>query len=390
MFKRLSVLTRLFVFLLAGTTLFALGVAQFDSSRLPVVPIFSSRWDTLSPDRWSRYEPRQGFYLIDRVSGSSNLVPLPEEEQWGLLSVSPWSDAEGKSEVVGHCHSLGTTLDGHPFWGLARLSLPEGKVIDRVKLDLLPSGRLCWLPDRPGEILFAAGDGYFYRCSFGADEDAGVAADPESKDGSPRSGVRQVVWKCPRPGKGNVLVADPVWPIHPRFRNLVFATLSYSNRPGDKAMKLPFQPWWFRMSVDGAAIEAAGPLPPPGWESRLGGDSAKHFPNAAVAADGTISMIYLSKPPGDRHMRLEGATIGIDPTSGLPRILAERPPRVLAEECASVPPVFSADGKAAFVISARSGRVVQYRVDPDEASREVRLAGKLAPRGAVRALPPHL
>src|SRR4051812_26135517 len=90
MFKRLSVLTRLFVFLLAGTTVLALAVAQFDSSRLPVVPILSLRWDTLSPDRWSRYEPQQGFYLIDRVSGSSNLVPLPEEEQWGLLSVSPW------------------------------------------------------------------------------------------------------------------------------------------------------------------------------------------------------------------------------------------------------------------------------------------------------------
>ena len=144
------------------------------------------------------------------------------------------------------------------------------------------------------------------------------------------------------------------------------------------------------MSGDGAAIEAAGPLLPQGSQSRLDGDSAKHFPNIAVAADGTISMIYLSRPPGYRHMRLEGATIEIDPASGLPRILADRPPRVLAEECASVPPVFSADGKAAFVISAKSGRVVQYRVDLDEARREVRLAGKSAPRAAIPTLPPRL
>ena len=87
-------------------------------------------------------------------------------------------------------------------------------------------------------------------------------------------------------------------------------------------------------------------------------------------------MIYLSRPRGSRYMRLEGAAVEIDPASGLPRILADRPPRVLAEECASVPPVFSADGKAAFVISAKSGQVVQYRVDLDEARREVRLAGK--------------
>jgi hypothetical protein len=376
MFKRLSVLTRLFVFLIAGTALLALGVAQFNSSHFPVVPTLSSRWDTLSPDRWSRYERQQGFYLIDRVSGRSDLVPLPDEDQWGLLSVSPWSDAEGKREVVGHCHSVAAPFDGHPFWGLARLSLPEGKVIDRVKLDLLPSGRLCWLPDHPGQILFAAGDGQLYRCGFGSEEEAAAATGSGSTASSGISGVRQVAWKCPRPGKGTVLVADPVWPIHPRMRNLLFATLSYSNRPGDRAMKIPFRPWWFLMNTDGTAIEAAGPLLPDCSRSQTDVDSATHFPNLAVAADGTIMMIYLYRPQGSRNMRLEGATVEIDSASGRPHILADRPPRVLAEECASVPPVFSADGRAAFVISAKSGQVVQYRVDLAEARREVRLAGK--------------
>ena len=187
----------------------ALGVAQFDSSRLAMVPTLSLRWDTLSPDPWLRYEHEKGFYLIDRVSGSSNLVPLPDEDQWGLLSVSPWSDAEGNREVVGHCHSLARSPRRPPVLGSGPIELPEGRVIERVKLDLLPSGRPCWLPDRPGEILFAAGDGQFYRYSFGADEEAGVAANRDSRGGSRGSGVRQVVWKCPRPGKGSVLVAEP-------------------------------------------------------------------------------------------------------------------------------------------------------------------------------------
>jgi hypothetical protein len=376
MFKRLSVLSRLFIFLLAGTALLALGVAQVDSSRHAMVPTLNSRWDTLSRDRWTRFQRENGFYLIDRVSGSSNLVPLPDEAQWGLLSVSPWSDAEGHSQVVGHCHSLEAPIDGQSFWGLARLSLPEGKIIDRVKLDLLPSGRLCWLPDRPGEILFAAGDGHLYRFSFEADEEAEVGKGPALADDSRKPGVRQVVWKCPPPGKGTILIADPVWPIDPRFRNLLFATLSYSSRPGDKAMKVPFQPWWFLMSPDGAAIEAAGPLLSQASDSRFDGASVKHFPNLAAASDGTISMIYLSRPSGCNYMRLEAAAVEIDPTSGQPRILSERPPRVLAEECASVPPVFSADGKLAFVISAISGRIAQYRVDLLEVRREVRLAGK--------------
>ena len=101
-------------------------------------------------------------------------------------------------------------------------------------------------------------------------------------------------------------------------------------------------------------------------------------------------MIYLSRPQGSRYMHLEGAGIEIDPASGVPRILDERPPRVLAEECASVPPVFSADGKAAFVLSAKSGRVVKCRVDLDEARKEVRLAGKPMPRAAIPTLPPRL
>ena len=155
-------------------------------------------------------------------------------------------------------------------------------------------------------------------------------------------------------------------------------------------MKVPFKPWWFLMSEDGAAIEAAGPLRPQGSQPRLDGDSAKHFPNIAVAADGTISMIYLSRPQGSCYMRLEGTTIEIDSASGLPQILADRPPQVLAEECASVPPVFSADGKAAFVISAKSGRVTHYRVDLDQPRREVRLAGKTMPRGARPPVPPRL
>ena len=89
-------------------------------------------------------------------------------------------------------------------------------------------------------------------------------------------------------------------------------------------------------------------------------------------------------------MRLEGASIEIDPASGLPRILADRPPRVLAEECAAVPPVFSADGKAAFVISAKSGRVVQYRVDLDEARQRspTRRKGNASCREPAGSAPP--
>src|SRR5271166_1593768 len=52
------------------------------------------------------------------------------------------------------------------FWWLARFRLPEGEVIDEVKLDVLPTGRVCWVPEYPGRIMFAAGDGQLYCHDF--------------------------------------------------------------------------------------------------------------------------------------------------------------------------------------------------------------------------------
>ena len=51
-------------------------------------------------------------------------------------------------------------------FGVARFTVPEGRLIDRVKLDHVPIGDPCWVPGVTPRILFSAGDGYLYRYEF--------------------------------------------------------------------------------------------------------------------------------------------------------------------------------------------------------------------------------
>ncbi len=49
-------------------------------------------------------------------------------------------------------------------WGLFRLS--DGAVLSRVAVEVLPSGRPCWVPGHPRTIVFPAGDGRLHRCQL--------------------------------------------------------------------------------------------------------------------------------------------------------------------------------------------------------------------------------
>jgi hypothetical protein len=224
--------------------------------------------------------------------------------------------------------------------------------------------------------LFAAGDGNLYRCGFGADDEGSTSPDSGTTGQSAKEGLRQVIWNCPCPGTGAVVISDPVWPVDPRLGRLLFATLSYNTGPRDNSVKVPAQLWWFLMSPDGSAIEASGPMLEKGLRGSADNVSAKRFPNLAVAADGTICIVYLSRPPGHRHMRLEATLVEVDAKSGRPHLVSDQLPRVLAEECATVPTVFSADGKSVFAISVTSGQVVQYPAEVEDALQGIKVARK--------------
>jgi hypothetical protein len=119
------------------------------------------------------------------------------------------------------------------------------------------------------------------------------------------------------------------------------------------------------MSDDGAVIEASGLLNVPAKDAS--GDRAmlRRFPNAEVGRDGTIRLVHLCHRRGQSQFRLEAIPIEIDPETGHPRVPVACQPQVLDEDCAPVPPVFSADGLSVYKVSRNSGLIVKRRIESD-------------------------
>jgi hypothetical protein len=371
MVRLLVALIRISLLLVAGSALLALGVAVILVPERPSAPVFSSRWQSVNRVLPPGHEGPTGFYLVDRETGRCELKPLPAGKQWGLLGVSPWHDEEGEPELLGACHSFAIEPDGTSFWGLARLRMLDGAEIGRVRLDILPTSPPCWLPDRPGEILFAAGDGQLYRQSLSTAPDDPAGRDGSSPDIPKVPGPRPVVWKCPAPGNGPVYLADPFWPSDPRLDHLLFVTLSYLARPEDTFLTGSPQVWWLRMSLDGAAIEAAGPLFSP--EPGRGDHHPRYprFPQVAVDGEGTIRLAYLTRAAGQGSADLTTIPLELDPVTGRPRPRPGQAPRLLARGCATVPPVFTADGTRVFGISQGTGVIGGYLIRDDAISSDI-------------------
>jgi hypothetical protein len=291
-------------------------------------------------------------------------MPVPAEDRWGSISVSPWAAEDGKAEAVGRCYSPSGNGDGHTFWGLARFRVPEGRIIDRVKLDLLPTSRPCWVPGHPQSILFAAGDGLLYRYDFRSEEspESGLGTDQPESSGEPAP--RRVVWKCPLPSPGSVFLADPAWPVHPRLRHLLIATLLTKPSVAGRRVENGDWLWWLLMSPDGTTIKASGPLLDPEPTGKAGKAAIRRFPSLIVDRSGAIQLIYLTRNRKQIAMNLESLPIEIHPASGQPRVVPGAGPTIIAADCAPIAPVFLADGQTVLGVSRSTGMVVKHRVDP--------------------------
>jgi hypothetical protein len=365
MVKRIVILSRLMIFVLAATSLLALGVSIAQPRVGPQTQVLMARWDSLnaqsSPDQPLLAER---CYLFDRESNRCNVIQLPDDNAWGPLSVSPWSSAEGRMDAVGPCYSLSATSGGQLSWGLARFRFPEGRLIDKVCLDLLPTGRPCWSPDRPGRIIFAAGDGKLYRLDFPQDDGM------DALDSGPLSietngkGPQPIVFACSPPGVRSLVICDPVWPSDPRLRRLLFATATSQLDHGDRTIMNVPQIWWLRLDSAGTTIEAAGHMferPSPGTEATV-----RRFPTIGVDRNGAIHLVYLARTRGQRALRLEAVEVEVDPTSRRPRISAGSRPVVLDRDAALTPPLIAADGLSVIGFSSSTGQLVRHRIDESQ------------------------
>ena len=272
-----------------------------------------------------------GVTLLDLDSKTLEEVPLGKQEVLDQASASPRRDGRGRVQVVGRWARFGSGFIARDF-GLARLTLPDGKILDRVNTEILPVSPPCWFPGDSPRLLFAAGDGALYRYRF-ADDD-GLNADPTP---------RRLAWYPRSPELVDAHIVDPEWPIEPALGGRLVLALSTLN-PAKPNRYTPATLWWMQLNSAGTAVADTGRLirrdpnsdtNPPGEErfptvGRLPGVSSPH-------------LAYLFRPEGQAGYRLRIAPLHRDEATGAPYANASEA-RELSERCGPVAPHFTLDG----------------------------------------------
>lgn len=294
--------------------------------------------------------------LIDPVPGNPRVLDLrtgelgrfrvPQGDAIDFASVSPWHDEDGESQVVGRWVPRSDVVHSTEpaVIGLARYSVPSGRVLDHVSLRVFPASDPCWFPGLTSRILYAGADGLLYRMDFrdapGVHDD-GAATHPATID-----------WHGP--ALGLPTVRDPVWPAGRCLDGRLIVSLAHLEHQADSHLT-PARLWWLRLDHDGSAVVEAGPLTDPGAGPRADrGD--ERFPTVSVAPDGRILLAYLRQVPASNKWELRLSAVGRDPRTGHP-VIRTADDQVLTRDHLGSRPSFSADGRAVFgILPGRPGR----------------------------------
>jgi hypothetical protein len=334
-----------------------MGIAKPQTERTTsfFLPIPSMR-DVISSGRADGPE-KTSYQLLNRTTGHLDELSLPVEPSWSLLSVSPWCDHDGNLQAVGRWVSRRDEQDD--FCGLGLVRLPDMAVKSRVTLDVLPTGKPCWVPGHPGEVLFPAANGELYHCNLGT----GDGADSEVERSTakrPETRARPVRWKTEQPGSGVVYLDDPAWSSEPAIDRFVFVVLSMLERHGSRRTITPSRLWWLVLNDTRDAVVAAGPLNAQAEETAGCDRQFERMPNVVVGPGGKIQIAYLTRRAGENSWRLRAARLEIDATSGNPRLAnSGGTSNVIASRLAATAMAVSADGKNIYAMDI-AGRTTKH------------------------------
>jgi hypothetical protein len=348
----LMTLVRLLVLFVIGWTVVALGagvlgVGTNDHAGATFYIPDPSLVDTVTLGRFDRPSSAQ-HRLIDRTTGHIEPLHLPADKAWSLLSVSPWRDQHGLPEAVGRW--ISRTQGQVAFCGLGLLKLPGGTLANCLSLEILPTGKPCWVPGHPGEILFPAGDGQLYRCNIAGDAKSDTKA--AIRGTSPGDGgnvvvPRAVTWDNKPPGLGSVYLCDAALSAEPALRNLVFVALSQQIFVAGNRVNGAFKVWWLLMNDEGDTIVSAGRLTRSGQDEEKSDKLLERMPTVVAGTGGQIRLVYLARERNVPSWQLRAVKLEIDHAHSPVRIkTGSEADTLIADGLAASPLVVSADAKS--------------------------------------------
>ena len=337
-----SSMIRLVVLLVVGSTILAVGVSRLDphkpARRLPGP---ATHFDI--NDFFLHVTDHQSRWL-DSETGKLTVLPFLVDDILEAGSSSPWVDESGRHQVVGRWANRtfeGPNTVSHDI-GLARVSFPDGRILNQVPTEVYPVGPPCWFPGTKARVLFTAGDGQLYRFSFESEAAATSSGDSaEPVDSEPTA----LTWTCPKPGGGDVFIGDISWPEDARMGGGLVVSLRVHER--DEVGSRRFSKtrlWWLKLNHSATRIIEAGPL----VNHDISGPSAQDFdersPSVAALPDGSLGLAYTRQVETGLGWSVCLARLTTDADHRLVPSL-ESKTRVVAARAYPAPLAFSSDGK---------------------------------------------
>jgi hypothetical protein len=327
-------LSRLFGFLRLAAEIALVAALLGRPPSEPTAAPVARQWQPAHP----RYLGTDGSYLegfpgkwpvlLDTETGA--LVPCPVA---GMRSVGPLGCSSWRDDGARY-HLAGVGRDGAGgSYALVRRTFPGGRVLDRVKTEVMATRQPCWCPDRSDRIVFAGSDLALYVFDFPGAR--------RSRDADPPA-PREIGWQVAKPGAGDVWLRDPCWPSAPALGGRLIVALNCMEDAARRQWNS--QLWWLQLSPDGDAIigaeraivpEAPAPSALPPQES---------LPSVGMTSDGTPLLAYMVESRHQGPLELWVRPIAPAAPGRGPRVLGSKG-RKLAKGCAPVMPAFSADGR---------------------------------------------
>ena len=264
--------------------------------------------------------------VLDLETGRPVRLALPAGERLDLVAQSPWRDARGGSQLVGRWRRLDP--GGLPSeFGLARLSVPEGRLLDCVVTPSVPESAPSWFPGVAARVLFAGLDGSLYSFAF------------EDGDGVGDKAPRGVPWRPLPRGVAGVRVIDLAWSADPAAGGPLLATVCILPA-GGRARWMPSRLWWLRLDAGGDAIVAAGPL----THEEADPSVEERAPVIGRSATGAPMLAFLRGLPGEAWWNVAVAPLRAAAGTSAPFILPAEV-RELAAGCGLRAPSFGGGGR---------------------------------------------